>query len=120
VFDDLLTGAHLAARLPGYLHRTIDLEHGSALIRQRIEERQASFLELARRAIYAQPHSPYRALLEHVGCEPPDLARLVRDEGLDGALLELLGKGVYLTIDEFKGRRPVERGSLREVTSMGV
>jgi len=69
VLDDLLSGAHLAVRLPGYLYRTIDLEGGSALIRRRIEEREASFLELTQRAIYAQPDSPYRALLEHAGCD---------------------------------------------------
>ena len=120
MFDDLLTGLHLAARLPGYLHRTIDLEEGSALIRRRIEEREASFLQLAQRAIYARPDSPYRVLLDHVGCEPADLVRLVRDEGVDGALLELLDKGVYLTIDEFKGRRPVQRGSLRLEVDLGL
>ena len=120
MLDDLLIGAHLAVRLPGYLYRTIDLEGGSALIRRRIEEREASFLELAQRAIYAQPDSPYRALLEHAGCEPGDLVRLVQHEGVDGALLELLGKGVYLTIDEFKGRRPVQRGSLRLEVDLGL
>lgn len=113
MLDDLLTGAHLAVRLPGYLHRVIDFDRGRALIRRRLEQRSASFLELAQLAIYAQPTSPYRALLVAAGCELGDLARLVRDDGLDGALAALLRKGVYLTIDEFKGRRSVHRGSLR-------
>jgi hypothetical protein len=38
---------------------------------------------------------------------------LVQSEGLEGALQGLFREGVYLTVDEFKGRHPVVRGSLR-------
>jgi hypothetical protein len=54
----------------------------------------------------------YRRLLHHAGCEYGDLERLVVREGLEAALCELLRRGVYLTVDEVKGRRPVVRGSL--------
>ena len=37
---------------------------------------------------------------------------MVQTDGLDGALRALLRQGVYLTVDELKGRRPVVRGSL--------
>ena len=37
--------------------------------------------------------------------------RLVKQEGLEGALLKLLRAGVYLTVDEYKGRRPAVRGN---------
>ena len=30
---------------------------------------------------------------------------------MDGALLALLRQGVYVTLDEFKGRRPIVRGA---------
>ena len=113
MFDDLLAGADLARRLPGYLGRVVDFERDCALIRLRLERRAEDFLDLARRAIYAQPRSPYRALLAAAGCELGDLERLVQAEGLEGALAELLRRGVYLTTDELKGRRPVVRGSLR-------
>jgi hypothetical protein len=41
-----------------------------------------------------------------------DLAALVDREGIEGALHTLYLHGIYLTVDEFKGRRPVVRGSL--------
>ena len=65
-----------------------------------------------KRAVFGRPLSPYRALLQHAGCELGDLERLVRDDGLEGALRTLLRRGVYLTVDELKGRRPVVRGQL--------
>ncbi len=113
MFDNLLAGADLAWRLPGYLRRVVDFERDCALIRRRLARRGDDFLDLARRVIYAQPRSPYRTLLASAGCEFGDLERLVQVEGLEGALAELLRRGVYLTTDELKGHRPVVRGSLR-------
>jgi hypothetical protein len=66
---------------------------------------------MADRTIYRNTSSPYRRLLQLAGCEFGDLARLVTTEGLDTALSSLCAHGVYLTLDEFKGRRSVVRGS---------
>jgi hypothetical protein len=52
-------------------------------------------------------------LLGLAGCEYGDLQRLVRQEGIEDALAALYRQGVFLTIDEFKGRRPAVRGSAR-------
>jgi hypothetical protein len=79
-------------------------------LRRRLETREAALLALARR-IYRQAENPYRALLRSAGCEFGDLERLVARDGVEGALEQLLRNGVYLTVDEFKGRRPVARGS---------
>jgi hypothetical protein len=49
----------------------------------------------------------------HAGCEYGDLADLVEREGLEAALLTLYRAGVYLTVEELKGRRPIVRGSLK-------
>ncbi|HEX6669878.1 MAG TPA: hypothetical protein VF061_09985, partial [Gemmatimonadales bacterium] len=81
------------------------------VLRQRLEQREADFLALAERLVYGQAASPYRELLRLAGCEYGDLERLVRQEGLEGALRVLLDNGVYLTVEEFKGRRPTVRGS---------
>jgi hypothetical protein len=62
--------------------------------------------------VYERPGSPYARLLAHAGCEYGDVERLVEHEGLEGALADLARSGVYLTVDEFKGRRTVQRGSL--------
>jgi len=39
------------------------------------------------------------------------LERLVRTEGVEGTLTALYERGVYLSVDEFKGRQPTRRGS---------
>jgi hypothetical protein len=82
------------------------------ILARRLERRAADFLEFVRRAIYEHPNSPYRQLLQHVGCEHGDLVRLVARDGLEGALHALYRQGVYLTTEEFKGRRPTVRGGV--------
>ncbi len=109
--DDILIGARFLRRLPGFLRHPVTIEEARAILRRRLERRETDFLNLVRRAIYEYPLSPYRVLLGLAGCEYGDLERLVRQEGVEGALLSLLRAGVYLTVDEFKGRRPVIRGS---------
>ncbi len=64
-----------------------------------------------RRAVYQRPESPYARLVHYAGCEYGDLERLVRTDGVEGALQALLAAGVYLTVEELKGRRPVRRGA---------
>ncbi len=81
--------------------------------RRRLETREASWLALVGAAIYQHARSPYLRLLRRAGCELGDLRRLVRQDGLEDALRQLYRAGVYLTIEEFKGRRPVVRGSDR-------
>jgi hypothetical protein len=109
--EDILAGARLLRSLPGFLRHPVSLEEARATLRRRLERREADFLDLVREAIYADPASPFRRLLALVGCEPGDLERLVSREGLEGALTALCRSGVYLSVDEFKGRRPVVRGS---------
>jgi hypothetical protein len=58
------------------------------------------------------PDAPYPKLLDHAGCTFADVRALVEHEGVEGTLNQLLRAGVFLTGDEFKGRRAVKRGSL--------
>ena len=88
--------------LPGFLRHPVSLEEARATLCRRLERREADFLNLARGAIYANPASPYRQLLDLAGCEAGDLERLVSREGVEGALTALCGRGVYLTVEEFK------------------
>lgn len=62
--------------------------------------------------MYENPRSPYRRLLEHAGIRFPDAARLVARRGVEGALEELYDRGVYLTLEEFKTRKPIRRPGL--------
>jgi hypothetical protein len=80
-----------------------------AVIRRRLAERESVFLDLVQRAIYAQAKSPYRWLLRMAACEWGDLAHMVRQDGIEGALGTLFRAGVFLRAEEAKGRQPVVR-----------
>jgi hypothetical protein len=100
------------ARLPAFFRETIGPDRARALVSTWRGRREESFLELLERAVYANPGSPYRPLLEAAGIELGDARRLVADRGLEGALARLRDVGVYTTLDEFKGRAPLERGEV--------
>jgi hypothetical protein len=92
----------------------LDSNIAQSVVRERFARRDQDFLNLARRFIYESGTNPYRHLLRHAGCEYGDLEDLVRRDGLEGALTVLFRNGVFLTVDEFKGRQPVVRGTFRE------
>jgi hypothetical protein len=97
--------------LPWFLRHPLRAEQAEPTLRQRLERRESDFLSLVARGVYAQARSPYRALLQLAGCEYGDLECLVHRDGVEGALRALYRAGVYLTVDELKGRCPVQRGS---------
>ena len=112
---DLAVGGRFAWGVARFLRRPLGAAEARAALRERLARRETEFVDLVHRGVYANPRSPYARLLAHAGCEAGDLERLVRAEGVDGALHALYRQGVYLTVDEFKARRPVERGALRFV-----
>jgi hypothetical protein len=109
--DDLRMGARFLLEIPGFLRRPVREPAARAALARRLAARETAFLSLARQAVYANARSPYRALLQQAGCEYGDLEALVRRDGLEATLRSLFRHGVYLTVDELKGRRAVVRGS---------
>jgi hypothetical protein len=107
-----IAATRFLTRLPAALRRPLTVPEARAVVRARLERRERDFLALVRRNVYAQPESPYRKLLEIAGCEYEDVERLVTRNGLDEALRRLCRAGVYLTVEEFKGRRPTVRGGV--------
>jgi len=105
-----VSGIRLLGAIPRLLRPRIGPAEARATLARRLAERAASFVRLVRRGVYEEASSPYRALLQSAGCEPGDVEALVRERGVEGALAVLFRHGVYLTVDEFKGRRPVVRG----------
>jgi hypothetical protein len=110
--DDLVAGCTLLARVPAFLRRPIRPNDAREIVQRRLARREADFLALVRREVFGLARDPYRALLRHAGCEFGDLERLTQTEGVEGALGALARHGVYVTLDEFKGRAPVRRGAL--------
>ena len=111
VVEDLLIGVRFLRGFPRFLRHPLDPSHARAILERRFQQRETDFLTVVREGVYRRGVSPYRRLLAAAGCEYGDLERLVRQEGVDGALLALLRQGVYVTLDEFKGRRPIVRGA---------
>ncbi|MDR7418066.1 MAG: hypothetical protein QN178_04050 [Armatimonadota bacterium] len=105
--------ARLTRDLPAFLRAPLTYGQAQARSAERLAQREARFLAMAERAIYAHPVSPYLRLLRSAGCDYADLRALVAARGLEGALSHLAASGVYVTFDEFKGRREAVRGSQR-------
>jgi len=112
VTGDAAAFLRFCAGLPGFFRRPLD----AATCRQRIADgiaaRERNFLAMLEHGVYGRPSSPYRALLSQAGAELADVARLVDEDGVEGALERLRRKGVYVTLEEFKRRRPITRPGL--------
>ncbi|MGD8327961.1 MAG: hypothetical protein PVJ49_00915 [Acidobacteriota bacterium] len=91
----------------------MSLDDARRAVRSRMERREQSFLRLVKQGIFEYPASPYLPLMRHVGCQPGDVESLVRNEGIEGALLALRKAGIYFSFEEFKRGETVSRGSLR-------
>jgi hypothetical protein len=105
--------ARFLSRLPHFLTRQITPKDGSAYIAVGLANRGARFLHIARRSIYGNPRSPYLPLLRNAGCEAGDLERMVRHAGLEDTLGSLADAGVRITVDEYKGRAPIDRDQMK-------
>jgi hypothetical protein len=113
IAENIAAFTRLTRDLPGCLRQTIGPEEARAQVVSRLAAREERFLTVAERAIYGHSNSPYLKLLRLAGCELGDLRWLVAQDGIEGALSALAGRGVYVTVDELKGRREAVRGSQR-------
>jgi len=95
-----------------YFRSPLTVGEARALVEQTLAVRAESFLQIADRFFYANPANPYHKLLNYAGIDAAKLRLLVEQNGLEGALSRLFDAGVYITLDEFKGRCPVSRPGL--------
>ncbi|MEP7335756.1 MAG: hypothetical protein ABI717_08255, partial [Actinomycetota bacterium] len=109
---DLGMFAGYAAGIVPYLRDRLDVARCRELIALGHAQRADTFLVLLERAVFGNASSPYLPLLNHAGIEHGDVARLVRQDGVESALADLYDAGVRLSIDEWKGRSPVRRNGL--------
>ena len=110
--EELTAFGRYVVRLPAFLREKITSDQARERIRKALRRRGEAFLDLLERAVYANPGSPYRPLLDAAGIELGDARKLVTDLGLEGALETLRDAGVYASLDEFKGRTAQERGGV--------
>lgn len=101
--------ARYAAGLRGFLRHPLSAASAAALIERQRGQRVANFLRLLERGVYAQAASPYRKLLEHASIEFGDVSALIGELGIEDTLERLHDEGVFVKLDEVKGRRSVVR-----------
>jgi hypothetical protein len=116
VANETLDDGRLAVRylrgLPRFLRTTLSPAECLLRVREQLDSRDGTFVQLLERAVFANPRSPYRPLLAHLGIEPGDIAALVRDCGAAGTAEALYESGARLSLEEFKCRRPIVRDGL--------
>lgn len=95
--------------LPAFLRKRMSLAEATAIVAQRLADRDRNFLHILRAAVFDNPRSPYRMLLDLARCQFGDAARMVERDGIESALCALRGEGVYVTFEEFKAREPIVR-----------
>jgi hypothetical protein len=100
----------LAWGLKGFLKEPLTLEQSREIIRQRLQNREQNLLTMVKRAIYDYKASPYLKLLELAGCEYADFEKMVLSDGIEPTLHRLRENGVYISIEELKGKKEVSRG----------
>lgn len=103
---------HLSSELHDYLSAPITADAAVNGLRAGLVQRSERFLTMLRGQIYRVPESPYMALLRAARVTFDQVANWVERDGLESALGRLVSEGVWLSVDEFKGRRPIRRGAL--------
>src|SRR5271157_109747 len=89
------------------------LSLATELLKKRLAMRSENFLNFVERGIFNYPKSPYNRLFEQKKITFAILKKWVENDGIESALKLLLHEGIYFTVDEFKGKTEVVRGSVR-------
>ncbi|MBM3155803.1 MAG: hypothetical protein FJ004_00780 [Chloroflexi bacterium] len=110
VISEMIKYSSLAWDLRAFLKHTITLEDSKRVIAERLQNRERNFLNLVEKGIYANPESPYFKLLGLAGCELGDFKKSVNGDGIEATLSKLLAEGVYISWEEFKGKKELVRG----------
>jgi hypothetical protein len=79
-----------------------------SVVRKCMEQREENFLAHVA-TVTQKPEHPYAQMFKLAGCSYADLEASVRRDGVESTLEKLLREGVYLTHDEFRGKREIVR-----------
>jgi len=115
--DEIKMFARFVRGLDQFLRDPLSSQQCESILKEALQRREEAFLVFAKRAIFDHRRSPYRRLLNWAGVSYADLEAAVRKEGIEDTLEKLFEAGVYVTLDEFKGRTAIQRNGLEvEVT----
>jgi len=111
IITDLIKYSRLAFSLRDILKDSpISLEQSKEVIATRFYNRKKNFLSLIEKGVYQNPRSPFFKLLKVADCEFGDIESMVNQDGIEAALSRLLAEGIYISWEEFKGKKDVVRG----------
>ena len=113
IIADMARFSMLVFGLRPFLKGTLTLEGSQRVLATRLHNRENAFLDLMNRGVYKNPRSPYLKVLRLAGCEFGDLTSRVNKDGIEATLQDLMARGVYLSWEEFKGKKDVVRGNIR-------
>lgn len=98
------------ARLRAFVWNPVTLEEAQQAIIAQRRTRENNFLSLLNTNVFGNPGSPYKVLFKWAGLGFEDVEKMIAEQGLDNTLEMLYEAGVYVTFEEFKGRKPIRRG----------
>jgi hypothetical protein len=101
--------ARFAWHLRKFIGTSFTLDQSRAIIRERLRRREQNLLMMVKTTIYDNTRSPYLKLLKLAGCEYGDIERMICLDGIEPTLEKLCREGVYLSVEEFKGKKEVIR-----------
>lgn len=112
MLDDLRMLVRFVRGLVPFFTELRDTQGAMEILADGRARRTERFLALLRRAVFEYPARPYGRLFHSAGFDFAKTERLVLQYGIEAALERLLDAGVYLTLDEFKGRVPIRRAGI--------
>ena len=101
---------HHASGVRAFLRTPLTDDECVQRVKRGLARREQALVSIVERGVFAQPSSPYRPLFAQAGIELGDVRQLVEDVGADGALERLYEAGVRVSVNEFRGLAPIERG----------
>lgn len=112
MLSDLPTYLRIVGGLVKLVHQPCTPERAKRLVRTRMAMREQLFLRMLREGVWEHPRSPYRRMLVAAGWSFDGVAESVRRRGLESTLETLRDAGVYVSQDEGRGRKPIQRNGL--------
>lgn len=108
---DIKPYLRFAIDFTGYLHNPVTEHQAREAVARRLANREQALRGIVDKYIYGYPQSPYLKLLNSAGWEKGDVLAVLRKEGIQELLHQLAKSGVYIQLEEFKGKIPAVRGS---------
>jgi len=96
-------------QLGRFMDKPILLAECKQYVEDNIQKREENFLYTVKELIYGNSNNPYRMLLDHAHIAFSDVQSMTKREGIEGTLQILKDEGVYVTFEEFKGRKITKR-----------